>query len=402
MKFNYQARDKKGQILTGVIDASDKETALKILKTKGIFVTSLKSHKVPAYSKNITFLEKVSRKEVVLFSRQLAIMFKARVPLIETLETLAKQTKNRLFQSIILKIADDIKGGSNLSSAFANYPKVFSNFYISMIKAGEASGKLNEIFSYLADYLERDHKLRGKIKAALAYPAFVIFIFIIILVLIVVLIIPQLTVVLEQSDQELPWITNLVMSFSDFMRHQGWILLLGFILSIIAIIRINKTEKGKKFFDEKVLKIPVLNNLLRKIYLAQFALNISTLISGGLLLTQSLEITENIVGNNVYKKIIRRTKEEVRRGENMSFVLNQYPKDISPLFVQMITVGEKTGTIGISLQNVVNFYQEDVDNALEAAIKLIEPILIILLAVVVGGMVASVLLPIFSISLGQV
>ncbi|MDD5606323.1 MAG: type II secretion system F family protein [Candidatus Pacebacteria bacterium] len=401
MKFDYQARTNAGEIRTGLIESSDKENAFKLLKTKGLYVTFLQQHRVPIYGRKIKFLERVTRKEIVLFSRQLSIMFKSRVPLVETLQTLAKQTKNEAFQTIILKIADDIKGGSNLSKAFANYPKLFSAFYINMIRAGEASGKLNEIFSYLADYLERDERLRGKVKAALTYPIFVIVVFTAVVSLIVVYIIPQLSEILAETEQELPWITQLVMSFSNFMRHQGLFLILGIIVLIIAISRIIKTPSGKRFFDEKVLKIPFLNTLLRKIYLTQFALNLSTLISGGLLLNQSLEITADIVNNYVYKDIITRTKNEVKKGENMSFVLSKYPRDISPLFIQMIVVGEKTGTLGTSLQNIVNFYQEDVDNTLEAAIKLLEPVLIILLAVVVGGIVASVMIPIFTISMGQ-
>ncbi len=401
MKFDYQVRTKTGEIKTGVIDASHKEGAFDILKTKGFYVTSLKKHRVPIFERKLTFFQRVRKKEVVLFSRQLAIMFKSRVPLVETLQTLAKQTKNEKFQEIIIKISEDVKAGSNLSQSFGQYPGVFSPFYINMIKAGEASGKLNEVFNYLADYLEKNEKLKAKVIQALVYPAFVVFVFTAVVTLIVVYVVPQLSEILAETDEQLPWITQLVMGFSDFVRSKGWLILLGIIALIVAIWRILKIPKGKRFFDQRVLKIPFLKTLLKKIYLSQVALNLSTLISGGLLLTQSLEITSDIIGSHVYKDIIRKTKEEVKRGENMSNSLNKYPQEISPLFIQMLTVGEKTGTLGPSLQNIVNFYQEDVDNTINASIKLIEPILIILLAVVVGGIVASVMLPIFTISMAM-
>ncbi len=401
MKFDYQARTKTGEIKKGIIDASDKETGFNLLKIKGLYVTSLKQRRVPIHERNFKLFERITQKEIIVFSRQMAIMFKSNVPLVETLQTLSRQTRNEKFKEIILRISEDIKGGSNLSKSFANYPNLFSNFYISMIQAGEASGTLNEVFNYLADYLEKDYKLKEQVKAALIYPAFVVFVFIAVVSLIIVYVIPQLSQILAEVDQELPLITKIVVAISNFMRTWGWFIILFIVGLVIGISKSLKTPKGKRFFDEKVLKIPGLNNLIKKIYLNQFALNLSTLISGGLLLTQSLEITANIVNNYVYKDIIRDAQEQVKRGENMSNVLLKYPREISPLFIQMLTVGEKTGTMGSSLKNIVTFYQEDVDNSLNSAIKLLEPILIILLAVVVGGIVASVLIPIFTISMGH-
>lgn len=402
MKFEYQAKNKDGEIKIGIIDASDKETAFNILKAKDFYVTSLQKYDIPIYQRKLKLFKGIRKKEIVIFSRQLSIMFQSRVPLIETLQTLSKQTRNEELRDVIEKIGEDVKGGNSLSSSFTKYPHLFSTFYINMVKAGEASGKLNEIFLYLADYLERQQRLKGKVRGALIYPIFVIIVFIAVVILMLVYIIPQITLIIDEIDEELPLITRMIIGISDFLIARGWLIIVAVILLVVAFWRIIKNPQGKIFFDNFILKIPILNILLRKIYLTQIALSLSTLTTGGLLLTQSLEITEKIVNNSVYKNIIKKTQEQVKKGESMSFILGQYPTEISPIFLQMIVVGEKTGSMGSSLQNIVNFYQEEVDNNIDGAIKLIEPILIILLAVVVGGLVAAVLLPIFTISLGQI
>ena len=399
MKFNYQARTKTGEIQSGVVEASSREAALDVLKTHGLYVTALEEASAPIYARKLRIFERIREKDIVVFSRQLAIMFKSKVPLVETLHTLAEQTKNSNFREKILKIAQEVEGGTPLSKALALYPKLFSTFYISMVKSGEASGKLVEVFLYLADYLEREHYLRSKIKGALIYPLFILLVFITVLVIIIIYVIPQLSEVLKETGQELPWITQMVMNISDFLRSRGWIILLVFFGSIIAIYRIVKSERGKKFFDKYLVKMPLLGVFSRKLYLARFALNLSTLISGGLPIAQALQITGEVVGNETYKEVILKTRDEIRKGEKMSSVLKEYPEIITPLFYQMIVVGEKTGTLESSLKNVVDFYQRDVDRSLDDFIKLLEPLLIIALGLIVGGLMAAVLLPIYSMGI---
>ncbi len=357
MKFNYQARTKTGGIQAGVVEASTKEAAFEILKNYGLYITVLEEAVVPIYARKLKIFERITNKDIVLLSRQLAIMFKSKVPLIETFQTIAKQAKNNNFREKILKISQEVEGGMSLSAALSLYPKLFSTFYISMVKAGEASGKLTDIFLYLADYLEKEYNFQSKIKGAMIYPAFIVIVFILVASSIIVFVIPQLTEVLKESGQQLPLITTIVMNSADFLKKWGWILLLIFIGIIFFIYRYSKTKSGKIFFDHNLLRVPFLGTLLKKIYLARFALNLSTLVSGGLPIIQALEITGEVVGNETYKDIILKTKDEVRKGESISSVLQQYPNYVSPLLYQMVVIGEKTGTLETSLNNVVEFDQ---------------------------------------------
>jgi type IV pilus assembly protein PilC len=399
MRFNFQARSKTGEIQTGVVEASSQDAAFSVLKSHNLYVTSLEEIVTPVYAKRIRIFERVTNKDIVIFSRQLAIMFKSRVPIVEIFHTIARQTKNQTFRETIMKIAEEIEGGTSLSGALSLYPKLFSTFYVSMVKSGEASGKLTDVFLYLADYLEREYGLRSKIRGAMTYPAFIILVFIIVLTIIVTFVIPQLTMVLEETKQELPLITKVVMGLVAFFRSWWWAILLVTVSIAVIVYRYAKTPSGKKFFDHYSFDVPLLGPFLRKLYLSRFALNLSTLISGGLPIVQALEITGEVVGSDIYKGIILQTKEEVKKGEAISTTLQQYPKYIAPLFYQMVVVGEKTGSLDSSLQNVVEFYQRDVDAALNDLIKLLEPILIIALAVVVGGLMAAVIMPIYSIGI---
>jgi len=399
MRFHYQARTKTGESKTGIVEASDREAAFKVLKSYGFYVTILEKIDTPFYARKMNFLERANKKDIVLFSRQLSIMIKSKVPVVETLRTIAKQAKKASFKEKLFKIAEEVEGGSRLSAAFALYPKLFSSFYVSMVKSGEASGKLNEVFIYLADYLEKENAFRSKIKGAMIYPIFVLIVFVAVVGIIMIYVIPQLAEVLESTGQELPLATVIVMVISAFLKDKWWLVLIILAGTVIGIFQFSKTKTGKEFFDKMFLKTPIFKEFLKKLYLSRFALNLSTLISGGLPITYALEITGDVIGNVVYKDIIEETKEGVKRGEPLSLVLEKHPKYISSLFYQMIIAGEKTGSIDESLLNVVSFYQDDVERSLDAFVRLLEPIFIILLGGVVAGLMGAVLMPLYSTGL---
>ncbi|MBU2545228.1 type II secretion system F family protein [Patescibacteria group bacterium] len=396
MKFNYQARTKMGDIKTGVVEASTRDAAFKVLKSHGLYVTILEEASMPFYAKKVGLMEIITKKDIVIFSRQLAIMIKSKVPIVETLKTIAKQTRKHKFKDAILKIAEEVEGGSTLSKSFSLYSKLFSPFYINMIKSGEVSGKLSEIFLHLADYLEKEDAFRSKIRGAMIYPIFVIIVFIAVVGIIMIYVIPQLAEVLEGSDQELPMLTKIVMAFSDFLQTSWWLVLLVLGGIVGGFIQFARSEYGKDFFDRLFLKTPILKGFLKKLYLSRFALNLSTLISGGLPIVGALTITGEVVGNNYYKEVIFKTRDGVKRGEPMSSVLEKYPDVISPLFFQMIIAGEKTGSVDESLLNVVDFYEKDVERSLDTFVRLLEPIFIILLGGVVAGLMGAVLMPLYS------
>ena len=395
MNFNYQARTKKGDVHAGQIEASSKELAVALLRGRGLYVTFLEEAVPPIYSRRIVLFEKITTKDLALFSRQLAIMFKSRVPLIEALEVLSSQTKNIDFKEKIFKLSEKVEGGTAFSQALALFPKIFSAFYIAMVKSGEVSGKLSEVLNYLADHQEREYHLTAKAKGALIYPCLILFVVLVVLVLMMLFVLPNLIEVLEASGQAIPIFTRAVIGLSDFFTSWWWLIFSILILSIFSIAKYYSTKNGRAFFDRMFLKIPIIGPFLKMVYLSRFAENLSTLISGGLPIIQSLEVVGDIIGNVSYKEVILMAKEEVRKGEMISSTLSRAPELFPPVFVQMVLVGEKTGTVDTTLMNIVDFYQKEVDRAIDNILSILEPALIIFLGVVVAGLMLSILLPLY-------
>ncbi len=401
MKFNYQARTKTGSHQTGTVEASSREAAVALLEKYGLYVTSLeRTTAVPVFFRKIKLFQRISSGEIVGFSRQLAIMFRSRIPIVEIFYTLAKQTKNPLFKEKIIQIAEDVEGGVSLSSTLTKHPKIFSQFYVSMVKSGEVSGELAEVLDYLADHLEREKDFRSKTTGAMIYPALVLIVVLVVIAAMTLFVIPQLGEMIREMEMEIPFMTRLVLGFSDLLRKWGVFFVVGVFILMIAFFRFLKTKEGKKIFAKFSLKIPILGGFLQKVYLTRFAENLSTLISGGLPIARALEITADIVGNDVYRTIILKTRDGVRRGETISSILEGYPEAVPPLFTQMTLVGEKAGQVSPALMHIVGFYRRDVERTLDNFVGFLEPLLIIFLGIVVAGLMVSVLMPIYQVALG--
>ena len=399
MKFNYQARTKTGETQSGFIKSSSKEGAVALLQKYGLFVTLLEeASDQPFWAEKIKFFAGTSRKEIVMFSRQLSIMFKSKVALVEAIQVLASQIKNPAFKEKILKISEDVRGGVSFSQALSYHPKLFSSFYISMVKAGEASGTLSTSLNYLADHLEREYNLSQKVKGAMVYPIFILLVMSAVLLIMLLFVVPQMGSILKETGQELPFATKVVIGSSDFLKKWGWLLLLGLGGFFVAVFRYLKTKSGKRFFDAKILRIPFLGSFFRMVYLSRFAENLSVLVSGGLPIAQALEITGYIVDNKTYQKSIFAIRDEVRRGGMISSILSKYPDLFPPVFAQMTLVGEKTGTLDSTLMNIVDFYEKEVDRLINSFLNILEPAMLLFLGVVVGGLVASILLPLYQIT----
>lgn len=402
MRFNYQARTKEGEIKLGVVEASSREAALDLLEKYGLFVTLLEEIKaVPIYQRKIKFLERIPRVEVVNFTRQAALLFKSRIPIVEIFYTLGRQTKNQLFKEKILDIAEAVEGGNSLSAALSHHPKVFNQFFISIVKSGEVSGELPEVLDYLADHLERDHDFNSKILGAMIYPALVLLVVFVVMAAMFLYVVPNLGKIIKEMGVEPPLATKIILSMSDFFRSWGLALLVIFIVLIFGIFRFARSEKGKNIFDKAFLRFPIIGAFMQKVALTRFAENLATLISGGVPIAQSLEVTADIVGNNVFKTIILEARDGVKKGETISSILEKYPEFIPPLFTQMTLVGEKAGQISPALMNIVSFYRKDVDRTLENFVGFLEPVMIIFLGLVVGGLMVAVLMPIYQIGLGS-
>ena len=395
MKFNYQTRTKKGEIRSGQVEASSREAAASFLQKHGLYVTFLEEAIPPIYARRIKFFEKISQKDLVLFSRQLAIMFKSKVPLVESLRVLSQQTDNPDFKEKIMKISEEVEGGTALSNALENFPEVFSSFYIAMVKSGEVSGKLSEVLNYLADHLEREYHLTAKTKGALLYPSLIVFVVILVLLLMIFFVIPQLAEVLTTEKEALPWITMFVINSSTFVRDWGWALFIILVLFVAGFLKYYRTDRGQRFFDREFVKFPLLGPFFKMINVARFAENLSTLISGGLPIAQVLETVGDIISNTAYKEVIFKMRDEVRKGVPISAVLSRNPDLFPPVFIQMVLVGEKTGTLDSTLMNIVDFYQKEIDRMIDNALSILEPVLILVLGLVVAGLMFSILMPLY-------
>lgn len=396
MKYIYQARSREGKMETGTVEASSKEAAALLLQKYSIFVTSIREQ-TPLILRveSIGFLNKVSKKDLAIFSRQLAVMVHSRVPVTQSLKSLSIQVKNPSFKEKILKISQLVEEGTPLSGAFASFPEIFDIFYISIIKTGEASGKISDSLYYLSDHLEREHDISAQIKGAMIYPAFVISVLLVVIPMIIMFLIPRLVDLLKETTSKPPAFTQLMINFYGFLADYGWIVIVAFFVLVLFIAYYFTTKEGRKKYDEWSLKIPVIGEFFKKTFLVRFAENISTLIGAGLSINSALKITKDTVGNYVYKKILGETEDRVSQGEKISSVLIRYPAYAPPFVVQMIQVGEETGTLDKNLMEIVNFYQKEIKRAIETFTALLEPILIIFLGTVVALLAISVIEPLY-------
>jgi type IV pilus assembly protein PilC len=395
MKFLYQARTKEGDLKSGVIEASSKEVALSLLQKLGYYVTYLEEEKPPIYAREVRIFQKVSLKDLFVFSRQLSIMLSSKVPIVEALITLTAQIKNPEFKEAISDVAKEVEAGSTLSKALSKYPKIFPQFYIAMVKAGEASGKLSQSFNFLANHLEREYAVSGKIKGALIYPSLVLVVFLVVFGLMIFSILPSFEKIFAESNVEIPLVTRIILSFSRILREKFLILILILGIPLILIFSFSRTKEGKRFFDEISLKIPFFGRIFKQSLLARFAGNLSTLLSAGVAVTEALEIVEEVVGNETYRAAISKIKEGVKKGESISTLSLFYPELFPPIFNQVILVGEKTGTLSSSLSSISEFYQKEAEKLIEDFLRILEPLLIIILGGLVGGLMYSVLVPLY-------
>ena len=398
MLFKYEAKNPEGKSASGEIEAATLELAVGSLQKKNLIIISIYPLDESSFWKRgLILFERVKAREIVILSRQLATLFEAKVPVLETFKVLASEAEKPVLKKHLIGIIEDIEGGISMSQAMARHPIIFSNFYINMVRSGEESGKLDEIFAYLADYLERSYELTAKVKNALIYPAFVFVVLIAVIALMMVFIVPRLSVIIEESGQTLPLFTRLIIWLSDFLRKAGVFLLLALAGGIIFLWRFISTKKGRMFLSTLQIRTPFIQRIFKKFFLSRIADNLNTLLSGGVSLVRSLEITSDVVGNEIYAKILRESKESIKKGETISGVFSRY-KEMSSFFSQMVRVGEETGKLSFMLQTIATFYRKETNNIVANLVTLIEPVMIIVLAIGVGFVVAAVLMPIYNMT----
>jgi type IV pilus assembly protein PilC len=294
-------------------------------------------------------------------------------------------------------ISNELQGGASLSASLAKFPGIFSDFYVNMVRAGEESGNLSNTFAYLADYLDRSFELISKTKNALIYPAFVVAAFVVVMVLMLTVVIPKLAVIILETGKELPIYTKVVIAMSNFLLNWGLLLLAAVIVGGFFAWRYAQTEDGKKFLAHTALSLPYFGDLFRKLYLARIADNLNTMLSSGIAMVRAVEIAASVVGNEAFRNALLEVSQDVRTGVPLSGAMARHDQ-FPGIITQMVKVGEETGEVGSILETLSQFYKREVDNAVDTMIGLIEPAMIILLGVGVGGLVTSVLLPIYDIA----
>src|SRR3989338_3395249 len=398
MFFKYRGKDQTGRDVEGSIEAQSKSDAVTTLGEQGVAILFLEpERKKSALNINLPFLNAVKTKDLVLFSHQLAVMSTATLPIVQSLRILIEQTDNQHFKAVISEIADDVEGGERLSNALERHNKVFSPFFIAMIRSGETSGSLDKVLNYLADEQEKDYALMSKIKGAMIYPAFILSALFGVGIIMMVFVVPKITAILAETGGELPLATRLLVGTSDFMVNFWWAIIIVAIIVFASIKFALKKPMVKKYWDFAKLKLPVFGGLFQKIYLVRFTRSMSTLVEGGVLITTSLEIVSDVVGNAYYKDLILRTARNVEDGNSVAALFLE-SKQVPPMIAHMLSVGEKTGRVGEVLSRMTDFYAREVESSVANLISLIEPMIMVIMGLGVGVMVAAVIMPMYNMS----
>lgn len=399
--YSYQATNKEGKTLSGQLEATDRGAAtshLAKLNLKPITLKEISSKKGGLL--NIRFGGRVKTKDLVIFTRQLSTMVSAGVPLLRAISTLQSQTDNQKFKEVLEAVNHDVQGGASLGDAFAKHPSVFSDVFVNMVKAGEAGGILDDILKRLAVQQEKNDSIRKKVKGAMTYPTVLVVITISAFFGLMFFVIPMIGGILKDlggPDAQLPEITQVMLAISQFMRDYWYLILIVSVVGSILFTRWVRSPKGKSIFHHFVIKIPAVGDIIKKLAVARFSRTFASLLGAGVSVLEALHVTARAVGNKAYEEAIDKAAEQVKNGKQLSECLmgNKLFPDIIP---QMIAVGEETGKTDEVLIKVADFYEEEVDTAINSISTIIEPVMIVFMGSMVGLIAASVMGPIASLS----
>lgn len=398
MLFNYKAVDDKGADRSGSIDAVNIDVAIAALQRRSLIIASIDpvENKL-SWSSNIAIFKGVKGSDIVMLSRQMTTLFEAQVSALRAFQLLAAEARTPQLAEKLSAIATDIQAGSAISAALSRHTDVFTNFYVNMVRAGEESGKLDETFAYLADYLDRNYEITAKAKNALIYPAFIVCTFIIVIVLMMTLVIPKLAAMLTEVGQAVPIYTRVVIGISNVFANYALLWGILLILSAFFLVRYVRTKSGQVVFSRARLQVPVIGGIYKKLYLSRVADNLSTMLRSGIQMLRGLEITGSVVEDPTYERVLREAALDVKAGSPVSEAFRKHP-EIPGIVVAMIKIGEETGNMGAILDSIAKFYRREVNNAVDTLVSLIEPFMIVALAVGVAVLLASVLVPIYNIA----
>ena len=395
--FSYKAKSRDNKTKLGTIVSTDENSAVRALNRKGLDVYFLKESSGDLEFKIATFLNPVKTKDLIVFSRQFSIMIMSNVPIVEALSVIIEQTSNLKFKVVLSQVAYDVDNGAFLSDALKKHPKVFSEFYCNVVKAGETSGKLDSILEYLSDEIEKDYDLTKRFKGALIYPAFIVVGLTVVGFVFIFFVLPELTKILEETGATLPLATRIVIGVTNFLRAYYAYLGLGLLFLIIGLRYYVKTPKGKRARDLFYVKMPILGKIFQLIYLVRFCRSFGTLLKGGVAVTKSLEIVGDIVRNSVYRDILIETVDNINEGASIVSVLER-SEYVPKMIPEMMSVGERSGRLDEVLEETAKFYDKEVSSKLTNLNAIIEPVIMVIMGLGVGIMVAAVILPMYNVA----
>jgi type IV pilus assembly protein PilC len=392
--YSWKGKGKGGKVQQGVVAADSKEAVVALLRKQQILVTA-----VTEKGKEIALPKMgggVKQKEIAIFTRQFSVMIDAGLPLVQCLEILGSQQKNRVFQKVLFEVRQDVESGATLADSLRKHPKVFNDLFCNMIAAGEAGGILDTILQRMSTYIEKRVKLQAAVRSAMIYPAAVVTIAVGVVIVILWKVIPTFAALFEGLGAQLPLPTRITIAVSKFLGRYMWLLVLLMGAGAFGLFQYHKTHKGKRQIDRIVLKLPILGMLMRKIAVARFCRTLGTLLSSGVPILDGLEITARTSGNSIVEDAIMATRKSIEEGRTIAQPLEE--TDVFPaMVIQMISVGEQTGALDAMLSKIADFYEDEVDEAVENLMALLEPAMILFLGVMIGGIVISMYMPMFSL-----
>lgn len=393
MEFTYQAKNNQGAMKEGVISAASEAEAVNDLQKKALYVLNIKASSA---KKKKLFQKKINLKDKIIFTKQLAIMIRGGLPLVEAISALQEQTENARLMEIIGAIKTDISGGMALSKALSKYPTVFPNYYIAVVASGEKSGKLEKVLESLAEQLQKDYDLMAKVKAAISYPIVIVIALVGVMVLMLIFVVPKLKSIFDSMGVTLPLPTRMLIGTSDFMVQYWYIVIVVVIAAYYGIKKWSATKRGALTIDTFKIKIPIFGPLVKKIYLARFARTSGTLVASGLPMLEIVSTVKEVVANQYYVPVFNAIYQDIESGVAFSRALKKH--DIFPAMIsQMVSVGEKSGKIDDILFQLADFYDKEVEATTASLASLIEPILILVIGAGIGVAIASIILPIYSL-----
>ena len=395
--FLWSGKNKKGDIQKGEMEASTEAAVLANLKRMKIEPTKIKKKPKDLFE-NVAFLQpKVKTRDIILFARQFSTMIDAGLPIIQCLDILYSQQGNATFKKMLRSIKDDVESGSTLAEALKRFPKEFDDLFVNMIAAGEAGGILDTILRRLSTYMEKAARLKSKVKGAMTYPIVTLIIAGAVLAVILVFVIPVFEDMFADMGGQLPAFTQMVVKASDFTKKNVIYIIVGLILFIFAFKKFHSTEKGRAFIDKNILRLPVFGDLIRKVAVSKFTRTLGTMLSSGVAILEALEIVAKTAGNKTIEKAVYTVRSDIAEGRTMADPLIE--SGVFPSMVcQMIAVGESTGALDAMLEKIAEFYDEEVDQAVENLTALIEPFMLVFLGITIGGLVIAMYLPVFKMA----